>query len=116
MIGSGIHIEKDSEGNEVGFQFGMLASMYTEQVAGKTIYSVFKDIETMSINAIVHYFYGAMAAYEFYHGDRKITVADAAQKLDKFSLESLLKIYQASIKTPEIKNGQAPKEGQTMEV
>lgn len=116
MIGSGVYLEKDRDGKDVGFQFGMLASMYTEQISGKTIYAIFKEIEQMSVNAIVHYFYGAMAAYEFYHGGQKITVAQAAETLDKFDMPTLLKIYSQSIQTPVIKNGQAPKEGQKAEV
>jgi len=108
MIGSGVYIEKDNEGNEVGFHFGTLASMYTEEVSGKPIYAVFKDIEKMSITALVQYFYGGLTAYNFLNGvAKKISLSDAAVTLDKFEVGKLFEIYSQSIKSP-IKNGKAP--------
>lgn len=117
MIGSGTFIE-EIDNKKVGFEFCVLASIYTEEISNQSIYEVFKEIEKMRVTAIAHYFYGGLRAYNFFNGiDKAVTLGDTAWIMQKLGTERCYKIYSESIKTPIEKNGQAPKEvGQSLEV
>jgi hypothetical protein len=116
MIGSGLY-EVEVEGKTVGFQFGMLASMYTEEKSGQSIYDVFKDIAQARIKAILFYFLGGALAYNEYHKIKEeVTLVDIATLIETIGTEKALEIYSKSIGSPLTKNGQAPKEaGQSLE-
>lgn len=110
MIGSGLY-EVEVEGKTVGFQFGMLASMYTEEKSGQSIYDVFKEIAQARIKGILYYFMGGAMAYNEYHGIKEpVTLAGIASIIESIGTEKALEIYSKSIGSPLIKNGQAPKE------
>lgn len=117
MIGSGV-FEVEIENEKIGFQFGMLASAYTEQIAGMDIFQVFKEIATgHGTLQILQYFYGGAVAYNGFHGiDKKVTIADVSTWIEKMGLEKSMEIYAKSIGAHQPKNGLAPKEtGQSME-
>lgn len=116
MIGSGVY-EVEVKGKTVGFQFGMLASMYTEEKSGMSITEVFKDIAKGGrIKPIILYFLGGLMAYNELHGiEKEVKVADVATLIEEIGIPKALEIYSASIGSPLIKNGQAPKEAGQVE-
>ena len=110
MIGSGLY-EVEVEGKTIGFQFGMLASMYTEEKSGQSIYDIFKEIAQARIKPILYYFMGGAMAYNEYHGVKQpVTLADIATIIESIGTDKALEIYSKSIGSPLTKNGQAPKE------
>lgn len=116
MIGSGVY-EIEVKGEKVGFQFGMLASMYTEEKSGQSITDVFKEITKERIKPIILYFLGGLMAYNELHGIKKeIKISDVATLIEEIGIPKALEIYSASIGSPLIKNGQAPKEAGQVEV
>lgn len=110
MIGSGVY-EVEVKGEKIGFQFGMLASMYTEEKSGMSITDVFKEIATGRLKPIILYFLGGLMAYNELHGiEKEVKVADVATLIEEIGIPKALEIYSLSIGSPLIKNGQAPKE------
>lgn len=127
MIGTGV-FEVEIEGKTIGFQFGMLASGYTEEVAGVSIFEVFKKIGSGSAELpLIHYFYGGARAYnefrnvtdeEVYENakgekrtryvPRKVTVPAVSMYLEEMGLTKSVEIYLKSIEAYVPKNGIAP--------
>lgn len=115
MIGRGI-FKVQLEDKEVGFQFGTLASAYTEEKSGISIFELFDSINTKgkySTKNVLHYFWGAAMAYREINGiPGELTTAEVSQWIDEMGLTKTFKIYIDSVKMPIIKNGKAPKMGQ----
>lgn len=110
MIGKGIY-EVDVDGKTIGFEFGMLASSYTEEISGLSIFEVFKKIGTgRSQMSILHYFYGAARAYnEFRELAGTVTIQKVSKAIEEIGLAKSTEIYVKSIESYIPKNGQAPK-------
>lgn len=108
MIGGGVY-EVEIDGEKFGFEFGMLASSYTEEVAGLSIFEVFQKIGTgRSTKSLLHYFYGGAKAYnEFRDIDDKVSVATVSKLVERIGLEKASDIYLKSIATYLPKNGKA---------
>ena len=111
MIGSGVY-EVDLDGEIIGFEFGMLASSYTEEVSNLSIFEVFQKIGSgRGTKHLLNYFYGgARAYYEFREDERKVSVAIVSRWADKIGLQKMMEIYLKSIEAYLPKNGKAPKE------
>lgn len=110
MIGSGVY-EVEVKGEKIGFQFGMLASMYTEEKSGMSITDVFKEIKTAKIKPLIMYFLGGLLAYNELRGiEKEVRISDMATLIEEMGIPKALEIYSLSIGSPLIKNGQAPKE------
>lgn len=127
MIGSGV-FEVEIGGKTIGFQFGMLASGYTEEVAGISIYKVFEKIGGgISELGLIHYFYGGARAYNEFRNvtdeetykdssgnerkryvPRKVTVPIVSTYLEELGVEKAVEIYLKSIDAYVPKNGIAP--------
>ena len=109
MIGKGIfEIEVGEE--TIGFEFGMYASMETEEIADMTIFEVFKKIANGRQKPLLQYFYGGIVAYNHFRNiDKKITLGDVSRIIEKLGLEKSMDIYLKSIESYIPKNGQAPK-------
>lgn len=127
MIGSGV-FEVEIGGKTIGFQFGMLASGYTEEAAGTSIYKVFETIGGgMAELGLVHYFYGGARAYNEFRNvtdeetykdnsgnehkryvPRKVTVPIASMYLEDMGIDKAVTIYLQSIESFVPKNGKAP--------
>jgi hypothetical protein len=112
MIGSGVY-EVEIDGEKVGFEFGMLASIETEEAAGMVIEDVFKKIAKGFQKYIALYFLGGAIAYnKFRNIDRQVDIPTITRYLDGMGLKQALDIYTKSIAAPLIKNGKAPAMGQ----
>ena len=127
MIGTGVY-EVEVGGKTIGFQFGMLASAYTEDVAGTSIFEVFKKIGTGAAELpLIHYFYGGARAYNEFRNvtdeetykdsngnerkryvARKVTVPAVSMYLEEIGLNKAVEIYLKSIEAYVPKNGIAP--------
>lgn len=109
MIGSGVfEIEVGEE--RFCFEFGMLASMHTEEIADATIFDVFKKIASGRQKPLIQYFYGGLVAHcELRNIDRKFTLAETTKIMEKIGTEKCVSIYLKSIESYIPKNGQAPK-------
>lgn len=110
MIGSGV-FEFEIDGRKIGFEFGMLASAYTEEVSKLSIYEVFKKMASgKSQISILHYFYGGAVAYnEFRNIDENVTVAKVSKYIEAIGLRAAMDVYVKSIESYLPKNGKAPK-------
>lgn len=109
MIGSGL-FEVEIEGEKIGFEFGMLASMHTEEVADMTIFDVFKKIASGRQKPLVQYFLGGLNAYNEFRGiEKRYSVMETTKIIEKLGLEKSMEIYLKSIEAYVPKNGQAPK-------
>jgi hypothetical protein len=112
MIGSGVY-EVEIDGEKVGFQFGMLASIETEEAAGMVIEDVFKKIAKGFQKYIALYFLGGAIAYNKLHGiEKKVDLPMVTTYIEGMGLQQALEIYAKSIAAPVIKNGKAPAMGQ----
>lgn len=109
MIGSGVfEIEVGEE--KFCFEFGMLASMHTEELADMTIFEVFKKIAQGRQKPLIQYFYGGLVAYhEFRDIDKTFTLPETTKIMEKIGTEKCVSIYLKSIEAYVPKNGQAPK-------
>lgn len=127
MIGSGV-FEIEIAGKTVGFQFGMLASGYTEEAAGISIFEVFQKIGSGTAELpLIHYFYGGARAYNEFRNvtdeetykdaagnerkryvPRKVTVPLVSTYLEELGVEKAVEIYLKSIDAYVPKNGIAP--------
>lgn len=109
MIGSGLY-EVEIDGETIGLEFGMLASMHTEEIADMTIFEVFKKIATGRQKPLLCYFYGGLVAYNEFRGiEKTLTIADVSKVIEKLGLNKAMDIYLKSIEAYIPKNGQAPK-------
>jgi len=112
MIGSGVY-EVEIDGEKVGFQFGMLASIETEEASGMVIEDVFKKIAKGFQKYIALYFLGGAVAYNKFHGiEKTIGIPEVTIYIEQMGMERALEIYMKSIAAPQIKNGKAPVTGQ----
>jgi hypothetical protein len=111
MIGSGV-FEVEINGETIGFEFGMLASSYTEEESQLPILAVFQQIGTgHGSRHVLSYFYGGARAYnEFREIKKKVTVPMVSKWIEAIGLEKAMEIYIKSIDSYLPKNGQAPKE------
>jgi hypothetical protein len=108
MIGSGV-FEVEVEGEKIGFEFGMLASMHTEEIADMTIFEVFKKISTGRQKPYYQYFYGGLMAYNEFRGiEKKMTIPEVTRIMEKLGAEKCTEIYLKSINSFVAKNGKAP--------
>ena len=92
--------ELDVNGEKVGFRFGMLASAYTEEISGVSIYEVFKRIgQGLSIQSLLFYYYGGLRAYNEFNGIKKeITIPMVSEILEEIGSELAHEVYMDSIK------------------
>lgn len=114
MIGRGI-FKVQLEQQEIGFQFGTLASAYTEEKTGISIFELFDAINTKgkySTKYMLSYFWGGAMAYREINGiDGELKLSDVSQWIDEMGITKTFQIYIDSVKMPVIKNGMAPKKG-----
>lgn len=109
MIGSGV-FEVEVGEEKFCFEFGMLASMHTEEISDMTIFDVFKKIGAGRQKPLIQYFYGGLMAYqELRDIDKKFTIAETTKIMEKIGTEKCVSIYLKSIESYLPKNGQAPK-------
>lgn len=108
MIGSGV-FELEIDGEKIGFEFGMLASMHTEEIADMTIFEVFQKIAKGRQKPFYQYFYGGLVAYNEFRGiEKKITIPEVTKIMEKIGAERCAEIYLKSIASYIPKNGKAP--------
>lgn len=108
MIGSGVFEEHVGE-EQFCFEFGMLASMHTEEIADMTIFQVFEKIAKGRQKPFIQYFYGGLMAYcELREVDKKFTLAETTKIMEKIGAEKCAEIYMKSISAYIPKNGKAP--------
>ncbi len=97
MKGSGIFTVQ-VDGQEVGLRFGMLSTSYTEEISGKTIYQIFKEIATGRATPMLQYFYGGLMAHNYYAKNGKtVDLGDAALLIDR-NPDECARVYAESIK------------------
>lgn len=106
MIGKGV-FEVEVEGKKVGFEFCMLASVYTEEEAGMPIGKVNEQIAEGYVKPIFLFFYGAAKAYNEFRKLGEVTFEDFTRQIDLIGFEKMTEIYLKAIAQP--KNGLAPK-------
>lgn len=116
-IGSGIFSMDVTIGEKkhtLNFEFGTLASAYSERFSKMGIFDMFKEIaEGRGMLALMHYFYGGVIAYQVKRNHPEMPFIDFLPLWDAAETDAILDIYVASTKGPETKNVSAPKkEGQ----
>lgn len=105
MIGKGV-FEFEVDGKTVGFEFCMLASLYTEEEAGVPIGKVNEGIAEGRLKPIFQFFYGAAKAYNELRNKGAVSLIDVTRWIDVLGFEKLTEVYLKAIAQP--KNGLAP--------
>jgi hypothetical protein len=119
-IGSGIHSaqikQTDEKGNivykTVWFEFGALASGYTEREAKMNIFQVFEEIGNgYGSLYFLHYFYGGAVAYAMFHQTEIPDFPTVVRWVELMGTDKALQIYRSSLMTHSPKE-EAPETGQ----
>lgn len=112
-IGSGLFERKIKiKENEVKvfFQFGTLASAYTERLSKMGIFDLFQEVANGHGSlSMIHYFYGGILAYQNLNGLKETTLQEFMEIWDAMDDNVILDLYILSTKQPEPKNALAPK-------
>lgn len=118
-IGSGkfsATIKEGEKEKEVFFEFGTLASAYTEAEAKLGIFEIFNAIAAGHGSLyFLHYFFGGALAYADFNKEQRPTFPEVVQWIEKIGEEKALEIYYKSL-VHYLPKEQAPETGQQVAV